>query len=138
MELVIRKWQRMQPGGQEKGRGSRGRGLKVCSASFLASAGRSGISDSKRRPPESRTIGDNCYTLKFPAIFTETCATMDSRYAIADTHEIISPAMVVFEEILIENIGKMIAIAGSADRLRPLQNAQDAGSGRTRTQAGHY
>ena len=44
---------------------------------------------------------------------------MDSRYAIADTHEIISPAMVVFEEVLIENIQKMIAMAGSVDRLRP-------------------
>jgi D-serine deaminase-like pyridoxal phosphate-dependent protein len=44
---------------------------------------------------------------------------MDSRYDIADTHEIISPALVVFEEVLIENIQKMIEIAGSADRLRP-------------------
>lgn len=44
---------------------------------------------------------------------------MDSRYAIADTHEIISPAMVVYEDILMENIAQMITIAGNANRLRP-------------------
>ena len=44
---------------------------------------------------------------------------MDSCYKLEDTHDIISPALLVFEEILIANINKMIEIAGSTDRLRP-------------------
>lgn len=44
---------------------------------------------------------------------------MDTRYAIADTSEIISPAFVIFREILDANIAEMIRIAGSAARLRP-------------------
>jgi D-serine deaminase-like pyridoxal phosphate-dependent protein len=43
----------------------------------------------------------------------------DSRYRIDDTSEIISPALVLFYEILDENIAKMIEIAGDASRLRP-------------------
>ncbi len=43
----------------------------------------------------------------------------DTRYRIADTGDIITPALVVFHELLEENIGQMIAIAGNASRLRP-------------------
>ena len=40
-------------------------------------------------------------------------------YKIEDTREIISPALVLFREILEENLAKMCAIAGSPLRLRP-------------------
>ena len=44
---------------------------------------------------------------------------MDSRYAIADTREIVTPAFVIFHEILASNLAEMVRIAGSAARLRP-------------------
>src|SRR5262245_21635429 len=44
---------------------------------------------------------------------------MDRRYRIADAGQIISPGIVLFREILEENLDKMIAIAGDAGRLRP-------------------
>ena len=40
---------------------------------------------------------------------------MNPRYAIEDTSEIVSPAVVVFHEIVEENLDKMIEIAGSAE-----------------------
>lgn len=43
----------------------------------------------------------------------------ESRYTIEDTSQIISPALLVFREILEENLNQMIAIAGDASRLRP-------------------
>ena len=44
---------------------------------------------------------------------------MDPRYRIADTSQILSPGIVLFREILAENVDKMIAIAGQPGRLRP-------------------
>ena len=44
---------------------------------------------------------------------------MDPRYCIADTREIISPAMIVYADLVAENLGRMIEIAGSPARLRP-------------------
>lgn len=44
---------------------------------------------------------------------------MDARYRIADTSEIISPAIVLFHEVLEANIAKMLDIAGDVSRLRP-------------------
>jgi D-serine deaminase-like pyridoxal phosphate-dependent protein len=44
---------------------------------------------------------------------------MDSRYNINDTSKIITPGLIVFREILEENLDKMIRIAGDASRLRP-------------------
>ena len=44
---------------------------------------------------------------------------MDPRYAIADTREIVTPAFVIFHEILVSNLAEMVRIAGSAARLRP-------------------
>jgi D-serine deaminase-like pyridoxal phosphate-dependent protein len=44
---------------------------------------------------------------------------MDARYAIADTSQIISPALVVFREILAANLQEMIRVAGDVSRLRP-------------------
>lgn len=44
---------------------------------------------------------------------------MDSIYAIADTSGIYSPAMLVYRDIVISNLKKMIAIAGDLRRLRP-------------------
>jgi D-serine deaminase-like pyridoxal phosphate-dependent protein len=44
---------------------------------------------------------------------------MDRRYRIEDTSRIVSPGIVLFREILEENLDKMIAIAGDPARLRP-------------------
>lgn len=44
---------------------------------------------------------------------------MDSRYQIADTSDIISPALLVFRDVVENNLSRMIEIAGSAMRLRP-------------------
>jgi D-serine deaminase-like pyridoxal phosphate-dependent protein len=44
---------------------------------------------------------------------------MDPRYRIDDTCEIISPAMIVFADLVAENLARMIQIAGSPLRLRP-------------------
>ena len=44
---------------------------------------------------------------------------MKQRYSIANPDEILSPGLVVFEEILRENITRMKAIAGEDGRLRP-------------------
>lgn len=44
---------------------------------------------------------------------------MDSRYRIEDAREIITPAFVVFQEVLEANIAEMIRIAGDPNRLRP-------------------
>lgn len=44
---------------------------------------------------------------------------MDSCYQIADTSEIITPALVIFAELLDENLDRMIAIADDPSRLRP-------------------
>lgn len=44
---------------------------------------------------------------------------MDPRYRIADTHEIITPALILFRELLDDNLEHMIRIAGNASRLRP-------------------
>ncbi len=43
----------------------------------------------------------------------------DPRYTLDDTSEIITPAMIVFRELLEENLNKMIATAGDPARLRP-------------------
>jgi D-serine deaminase-like pyridoxal phosphate-dependent protein len=44
---------------------------------------------------------------------------MDKCYAIADTSGIITPALIVFRELLEKNLDTMIRIAGKAQRLRP-------------------
>ncbi len=44
---------------------------------------------------------------------------MDPRYRIADTREILTPALVVFRELVQANLEQMISIAGRAARLRP-------------------
>jgi D-serine deaminase-like pyridoxal phosphate-dependent protein len=44
---------------------------------------------------------------------------MDSPYTVADSQKILSPALLVFEEVLEDNLRKMIRIAGSPSRLRP-------------------
>ncbi len=44
---------------------------------------------------------------------------MDSRYDIADTSQIITPALVVFRELLEDNLRRMIEIAQRPERLRP-------------------
>ena len=44
---------------------------------------------------------------------------MHPRYPIANPDDILSPGLVVFEEILRENIARMIGIAGDVARLRP-------------------
>lgn len=44
---------------------------------------------------------------------------MHPRYRIADTSNVISPALVIFREVLEENLRKMIAVAGGPERLRP-------------------
>lgn len=44
---------------------------------------------------------------------------MDPRYHIADTSQMLSPSLVVFRELVEQNLAEMIRIAGSAERLRP-------------------
>lgn len=44
---------------------------------------------------------------------------MDASYRIDDTRQIISPALIVFRELLEANLASMITIAGKPDRLRP-------------------
>jgi len=44
---------------------------------------------------------------------------MSNKYRVGDTGEIISPALLVFDDILRDNLRKMIEIAGDASRLRP-------------------
>lgn len=44
---------------------------------------------------------------------------MDPRYAIRATAEIITPALVVFHELMEANLDQMLAVAGDASRLRP-------------------
>ena len=44
---------------------------------------------------------------------------MNTLYRIEDTSEIITPALVVFREVLEDNLDRMIAIAGDVSRLRP-------------------
>jgi D-serine deaminase-like pyridoxal phosphate-dependent protein len=43
----------------------------------------------------------------------------DPRYAIADTSDILSPAMVIFQDLVEANLEEMLRIAGSGARLRP-------------------
>ena len=45
--------------------------------------------------------------------------SMDSKYAISDTSQIFSPALLVYREIVVRNLQKMISIAGDVRRLRP-------------------
>ncbi|MBS0266204.1 MAG: D-TA family PLP-dependent enzyme [Planctomycetes bacterium] len=44
---------------------------------------------------------------------------MDACYRIQDTREILSPGLIVFRELLEQNLESMIRIAGSVSRLRP-------------------
>jgi D-serine deaminase-like pyridoxal phosphate-dependent protein len=44
---------------------------------------------------------------------------MHPQYLIDDTRDIITPALIVFRELLEDNIDRMIRIAGGPDRLRP-------------------
>ena len=44
---------------------------------------------------------------------------MDSRYRIDDTSQIITPALVVFRELVEDNLQHMVQIAGDVSRLRP-------------------
>lgn len=44
---------------------------------------------------------------------------MDARYRIRDTSQIISPALVVFRELLDDNLRRMVEIARRPERLRP-------------------
>lgn len=44
---------------------------------------------------------------------------LDPRYRIDDTSQIFTPALIVFRELLEQNLDAMIRIAGRADRLRP-------------------
>ena len=44
---------------------------------------------------------------------------MSPQYAIADTSHIITPALVIFRDIVAANLRQMVAIAGSPSRLRP-------------------
>jgi len=44
---------------------------------------------------------------------------MDARYQIEDTSRIISPGMIIFKDILEDNLRKMIELVGDPSRLRP-------------------
>ena len=45
--------------------------------------------------------------------------TQNSWYALKDTEQIDSPALLIYPERIAYNIGQMLKIAGSPDRLRP-------------------
>ena len=51
--------------------------------------------------------------------FAPNKTAMKSQYHIEDTSQIISPALVVFRDLVEENLRMMVAIAGDAQRLRP-------------------
>src|SRR5687768_16000576 len=54
------------------------------------------------------------------ALFTRFLPrAMHPRYRIADTSNILSPALLIFREVLEENLKTMIAVAGGPERLRP-------------------
>lgn len=44
---------------------------------------------------------------------------MDARYRIADTSEIVTPALILYRDLVEENLDRMLAIAGNPSRLRP-------------------
>jgi D-serine deaminase-like pyridoxal phosphate-dependent protein len=44
---------------------------------------------------------------------------MDPRYRIDDPSTLLSPSLVIFRDLVLQNIDTMIAMAGSTDRLRP-------------------
>tara|TARA_R110002095_G_scaffold127887_7_gene110841 strand:+ start:724 stop:1839 length:1116 start_codon:yes stop_codon:yes gene_type:complete len=44
---------------------------------------------------------------------------MDARYQIEDTSQIISPGMIIFQDLLEDNLRKMIELVGDPSRLRP-------------------
>jgi D-serine deaminase-like pyridoxal phosphate-dependent protein len=44
---------------------------------------------------------------------------MHTKYHIDDTSQIYSPALIVFRDLIQQNVDSMVAIAGDADRLRP-------------------
>jgi D-serine deaminase-like pyridoxal phosphate-dependent protein len=44
---------------------------------------------------------------------------MDASYRIEDTRSIISPALILYKDLMEQNFDRMLAIAGSASRLRP-------------------
>ncbi|MEQ8855353.1 D-TA family PLP-dependent enzyme [Gimesia sp.] len=44
---------------------------------------------------------------------------MDACYQIEDTSQIISPGMIIFKDLVEENLKQMIALVGNPDRLRP-------------------
>lgn len=44
---------------------------------------------------------------------------MDPRYRVADTSQIISPALLIFRDLLESNLRQVLRIAGGPDRLRP-------------------
>ena len=44
---------------------------------------------------------------------------MDARYRIDDTREIITPAIVLYRDLVEQNLDRMLQIAGDANRLRP-------------------
>src|SRR5215472_5917527 len=46
-------------------------------------------------------------------------SAVDACYRIEDTRQIISPALIVYRELLEANLDRMIAIAGNPARLRP-------------------
>ena len=46
-------------------------------------------------------------------------SSTENRFSIADTTSIISPALVVFEEGLRDNLDERIRVAGDVSRLRP-------------------
>jgi hypothetical protein len=59
-------------------------------------------------------------------------------YHIKDTSKIFSPALVLFKDRLEANLDHLIQVAGSASRLRPLQDAQDSPGNEDRARQGDH
>lgn len=65
----------------------------------------------------SKMLRDREHFPASPLLHSEP--TMDPIYQIADTSEIITPALVVFREVVAANLREMVRIAGNPNRLRP-------------------
>ena len=44
---------------------------------------------------------------------------MDPRYHLADVSQLLSPGLIVYKDLVVQNIRRMIEMAGGVARLRP-------------------
>lgn len=49
----------------------------------------------------------------------------ENRYLIKNTDDIVTPALIYYEDIILSNIREMISVAGGTERLCACKDAQD-------------